>query len=181
VTVVRAVFAAFAERDVERVLDLIDPEVEFTPVTADFARRTEPYRGHEGIREYFRDVALIWEDLRLTPRAFRKMGDSILVTGRVNARSAARIVDGSTGWVWRVRDGRVVYGRVYPSAADAVRAAEAERAAGAGEAASKAERAAGAGEAASKTEQAAGAGEAASKAERAAGAGEAASKAGAGP
>ena len=82
-TVVRAVFAAFAERDVERVLELIDPEVEFTPVTSDYAGRTEPYRGHDGIREYFRDVALVWDDLRLTPRDFREVGESIvLVTGR---------------------------------------------------------------------------------------------------
>jgi ketosteroid isomerase-like protein len=120
--VVKAVFAAFAERDVERVLELIDPEVEFTPLTADFAGRTEPYRGYEGMREYFRDVALVWDDLRLTPREFREVGDSILVIGRVNARSPARIVDGSTGWVWRVRNGRVVYGRVYASAGDAERA-----------------------------------------------------------
>jgi ketosteroid isomerase-like protein len=130
VIVVKAVFAAFAERDVERVLELIDPEVEFAPVTADFAGRTEPYRGHEGIREYFRDVELVWDDLRLTPRVFREVGESIVVTGRVNARSAARIVDGSTGWVWRVRDGRVVYGRVYPSAADAEQAAGAMAGAG---------------------------------------------------
>ncbi len=122
-TVVRAVFAAFAERDVERALELIDPEVEFTPVTSDFAGRTEPYRGHDGIRAYFRDVALVWEDLRLTPRDFCEVGESIVVTGRVNARSPARIVDGSTGWVWRVRDGRVVYGRVYASAGDAHQAA----------------------------------------------------------
>jgi ketosteroid isomerase-like protein len=122
VTVVKAVFAAFAERDLERVVELIDPVVEFTPVTADYAGRTEPYRGHEGMREYFRDVALIWDDLRLIPREFREVGDSILVTGRVSARSPARIVEGSTGWVWRVRDGRVVYGRVYPSAGDAERA-----------------------------------------------------------
>jgi ketosteroid isomerase-like protein len=123
VSVVKAVFAAFAERDVEGVLELIDPEVEFTPATADFAGRTEPYRGHEGIREYFRDVALVWDDLRLTPREFREVGNSILVTGRVSARSSARIVDGSTGWVFRVRDGRAVYGRVYASAGDAERAA----------------------------------------------------------
>ena len=116
-------FAAFAERDVERVLELIDPEVEFTTLTSDYAGRTEPYRGHEGIREYFRDVALVWDDLRLTPRAFRDVGGNILVTGRVNARSAARIVDGSTGWIWRVRNGRVIYGRVYASAADAEQAA----------------------------------------------------------
>jgi ketosteroid isomerase-like protein len=123
VMVVEAVFAAFSERDVERVLELMHPEVEFTTVTSDYAGRTEPYRGHEGIRQYFRDVALVWDDLRLTPREFREVGDSILVTGRVNARSMARIVDGSTGWVWRLRDGLVVYGRVYASAADAEAAA----------------------------------------------------------
>jgi ketosteroid isomerase-like protein len=117
--VVKAVFAAFAERDLEGVLDLTDPEIEFTAVTADLAGRTEPYRGHEGIREYFRDVALVWEDIRLTPREFREVGDSILVTGRVTARSPSRIVEGSTGWVFRVRNGRVVYGRVYASAGDA--------------------------------------------------------------
>jgi ketosteroid isomerase-like protein len=120
--VVKAVFAAFAERDLERVLDAIDPEMEFTAVTADLAGRTEPYRGHAGMREYFRDVAMVWDDLRLNPREFRKVGDSILVTGRVTARSPARIVDGSTGWIFRVRDGRVVYGRVYASAGDAERA-----------------------------------------------------------
>jgi uncharacterized protein len=123
VSVVKAVFAAFAERDLERVLELVDPAVELTAVTNDFAGRTEPYRGHEGIREYFRDVARVWDDLRLTPSDYREVGDQVLVTGRVNARSAARIVDGSTGWIWRVRDGRVVYGRVYASAADAERAA----------------------------------------------------------
>jgi ketosteroid isomerase-like protein len=121
--VARAVFAAFAERDVERVLELIDPEVEFSAMTSDYAGRTEPYRGHEGIRQYFRDVSEVWDDLRLTPRDYREVGDSILVTGRVNARSHSRIVDGSTGWIFRVRGGRMVYGRVYPSAADAERAA----------------------------------------------------------
>jgi ketosteroid isomerase-like protein len=123
VMVVKAVFAAFAERDVEGVLELIDPEVEFIAMTNDFAGRTEPYRGHEGIREYFRDVARVWDDLRLTPRDYRDVGGAVLVTGRVSARSAARIVHGSTGWIWRVRDGRVVYGRVYASAAEAERAA----------------------------------------------------------
>jgi ketosteroid isomerase-like protein len=124
--VVKAVFAAFAERDVERVLELIDPEVEFTAMTSDFAGRTDPYRGHDGIRDYFRDVALVWDELRLTPRDYREVGNSVLVVGRVTARSPARIVDGSTGWIWRVRDGRVVYGRVYASAADAEEAAGAD-------------------------------------------------------
>jgi ketosteroid isomerase-like protein len=122
--VVRAVFAAFAERDVDGVLAHADAEIVFSPMTSDYAGRTEPYRGHEGIRQYFRDVATVWDDLRLTPTDFRQVGETIVVTGKVSARSPARVVAGSTGWVWRMRKGKVVYGRVYPSAADAIAALE---------------------------------------------------------
>jgi ketosteroid isomerase-like protein len=122
---VKAMFAAFAARDLETVLSLADPDVELTAVTGEHAGRTEPYRGHDGLRAYFRDVAAVWEELRLTPREFRAAGDLILVTGKVSARSRSRTVTGSTGWLWRVRDGRVVYVRVYASAADAIAALEA--------------------------------------------------------
>jgi ketosteroid isomerase-like protein len=122
--VVRAVFEAFAERDVERVLAYAHSDIELRPVTGDIAGRAGPYRGHDGIREYFRDVATIWDELRIVPGEFRQDGDTILVTGRVSARSPARIVAGSTGWIWRVADGLVTYARVYPSAADAMAAFE---------------------------------------------------------
>ena len=124
IEVVKATFAAFAERDIERVLELADPDIEFIAVTGEHAGRTRPYRGHEGMRQYFRDVASVWEELRLTPREFRASGDRILVTGKVSARSRSRTVTGSTGWIWRVRDGKVVYVRVYASAAEATAALE---------------------------------------------------------
>jgi ketosteroid isomerase-like protein len=126
IEVVKAMFAAFAARDIETVLALADPDVELTAVTGEHAGRTEPYRGHDGLRAYFRDVAALWEELRLTPREFRQAGELILVTGKVSARSRSRTVTGSTGWLWRVRDGRVVYVRVYASAADAVAALDCE-------------------------------------------------------
>ena len=106
VEVIQAVFAAFAERDVEGVLRHADPEIVFSPQTADYAGRTEPYLGHQGLREYFRDVASVWDELRLTPSEFRQSGDTVLVTGRVSARSPARVIDGSTGWIWRLRERR---------------------------------------------------------------------------
>lgn len=121
---VRAVFEAFAERDVEAVLARSHADIVFVAVTGDHAGRTEPYRGHDGLRQYFRDVAAVWDELRIVPGEFRRDGDTILVTGRVSARSPARIVAGSTGWIWRLRDGLVVYVRVYPSAADAMAAFE---------------------------------------------------------
>jgi ketosteroid isomerase-like protein len=122
IDVVKAMFAAFAARDLETVLALADPDIEFTAVTGEHAGRTDPYRGHDGMRAYFRDVSAVWEELRLTPREFRPVGDLVLVTGKVSARSRGRSVMGSTGWIWRVRDGKVVYGRVYASAADAIAA-----------------------------------------------------------
>jgi ketosteroid isomerase-like protein len=119
IEVVKATFAAFAARDLPAVLALADPAV-----TGAHAGRTEPYRGHDGMREYFRDVAAVWEELRLTPREFREEGDLILVSGKVSARSRSRTVTGSTGWLWRVRDGKVTFVRVYASAADATAALE---------------------------------------------------------
>jgi ketosteroid isomerase-like protein len=126
IEVVKATFAAFAARDLQAVLALSDPEIELTAVTGEHAGRTGPYRGHDGMRQYFRDVASIWEELHLTPREFRAEGDWILVTGKVSARSRSRTVSGSTGWLWRVREGKVAYVRVYGSAADAIAALEAE-------------------------------------------------------
>jgi ketosteroid isomerase-like protein len=119
IDVVKEVYAAFAERDLERVAALLDPDVVFIAVTGGIIGRTEPYRGHEGMREYFSDVARVWDELILSPREFEHVGDAILVTGRVSARSPSRMISGSTGWVWRVRDGLVVYVRVYASAAEA--------------------------------------------------------------
>ena len=124
VEVVKATFAAFAARDLEAVLAFADPDIELTAVTGEHVGRVEPYRGHDGLRQYFRDVAAAWEELRLTPREFRAVGDAILVIGRVSARSRSRTVTGSTGWLWRVRDGRVTWVRVYASAADALAALE---------------------------------------------------------
>jgi ketosteroid isomerase-like protein len=124
IDVVKAMFAAFAARDLEAVLALAHADIEFNAVTGEHAGRTDPYRGHEGMRQYLRDVASVWEELRLTPREFRGYGDLVLVTGKVSARSRSRTISGSTGWIWRVRDGKVVFGRVYLSAADATEAIE---------------------------------------------------------
>lgn len=122
--VVEAVYAAFAERDLEGVLARLHPDFEFSTVIGDQVGRDGPYHGHDGMRQYFRDVAEVWDDLRIVPGEFRQSGDTMLVTGRVSARSPARIVAGSTGWIWRVRDGLVAYARVYPSAAEAMAAFE---------------------------------------------------------
>lgn len=122
VDVVRRVYAAFAQRSADELVDLLHPEIEFWAVTGEEIGRDEPYRGLEGMRRYMEDANAVWDELRLVPHEFELYGDLILVTGRVYARRPGQVVDSSAGWHWRVRDGRVIYGRVFRSSEEAQRA-----------------------------------------------------------
>ena len=123
-TTIRRVFDAFARRDLAAIQDLLDPEVEFIAPTAELTRGGEPYRGVEGMKEYFADVERVWDELRLDPDRFRQVGDVVLVTGRVWGRGGGRVVDSSAGWHWRLREGKVVYLRAFGSEGEARRALE---------------------------------------------------------
>ena len=126
IDVVRAVFEAFAERDVEGVLAHSATDIEFTAVTGDHAGRTEPYRGHDGMRQYFRDVA-------------SRLGRAANHPGRIphgrrhDPRDRPRerpLARPDRGRLDRLdlaspRDGKVTYVRVYASAADAMAAFDA--------------------------------------------------------
>ena len=115
VEIVRRAYAAFARRDLDRMLTLVHPEFEFHAITGEETGRAEPYRGSEGVRRYFADVAVLWDELRLVAQSFEEKEDWILVTGRVYARRAGQVIDSSAGWHWRLRDGLLLYGRAFRS------------------------------------------------------------------
>jgi ketosteroid isomerase-like protein len=121
--IVREVFAAFSRRDLPALIALSDPEIELQPQTARIAGRDEPYRGHEGLRAYLDDVALVWEELRSEPDEYVELDDRVVCTGRVYAWGVGRVIDAPAGWVWRLRDGLVVEGRVYETRRSAYEAA----------------------------------------------------------
>jgi ketosteroid isomerase-like protein len=121
--IVRNVFDAFTRRDTEALLALCDPEIVFTPPTGRLAGRDEPYRGHDGLRTYLADVARVWQELRSEPDEYIELGDRVLCTGRVYAWGIGRVIDAPAGWVWRIRDGRVVEGTVYETRRAAYEAA----------------------------------------------------------
>ena len=100
------------------------PGIVFVPPTGRLAGRTEPYRGHEGLRVYFADVARVWEELRSEPDEFIEIDDDrVVCTGRVYAWGVGRVIDAPAGWVWRLRDELVVEGHVYESRRGAYEAA----------------------------------------------------------
>jgi len=124
IELVRSVFEAFTGRDIDAMLELIAPEMEFWGPTASFARQGEAYVGHEGMRQYFADVEKVWRTLEVVPHDFRDLGDRVLVFGRVYARGeGGYITDSPTQWLWGVGGGRVVWGRVFTNRAEALKAA----------------------------------------------------------
>ena len=121
--IVRHVFDAFSRRDLQALIALSDPEIVFRPQTGRLAGRDEPYRGHEGLRAYLADVAQVWQELRSEPDEYVELDDRVVCTGRVYAWGIGRVIDAPAGWVWRLRDGLVVEGRVYDTRRGAYEAA----------------------------------------------------------
>jgi ketosteroid isomerase-like protein len=127
VTVIKQVFDAFERRDVDAMLKLMDPDVEFFAPTATLAHEGTSYRGHEGIRSYFADVERLWEELQATPAEYRADGDTVLVLGQIHVRGAVGyLADSPAAWLWQLANGRVIKGHVYTNPDDAVRDAAIE-------------------------------------------------------
>jgi ketosteroid isomerase-like protein len=120
--IVRELFDAFGRRDATAVLALADPDIVFTPPTGRLVGHPEPYRGHDGLRTYLDDVARVWQELRSEPEEFVEGGDVVVCTGRVYAWGVGRVIDAPAGWVWRLRSGRLVEGRVYDTRREALEA-----------------------------------------------------------
>jgi ketosteroid isomerase-like protein len=119
---VLALFAAFADRDAEAAEAVLHPALEFYPQpTGELAHRREPYRGHAGFRRYLADVERVWEEFSVEPTDVRAAGAGVIcfghATGRPRGEAELRRVP--VIWVFRLRDGLVVFCRVARTASEA--------------------------------------------------------------
>lgn len=120
---VERLFEAFNRRDTEEIVAICDPGMEFFPIgTAEQIGRDAPYIGPAGLSEYLRDVERAWDELLITPNVVERRGGSLLVRGRVYARSRPLgIRDIPIAWIWDLADGRFTRGEVFTDPEDAVR------------------------------------------------------------
>jgi ketosteroid isomerase-like protein len=79
----RVVYAAFAERDFDTIIENCHPEVEFTSLTMESEGVT--YRGHEGLREYFDRLLDVLPNWRPEIEEIQEHGDCIMVRTRIQA------------------------------------------------------------------------------------------------
>lgn len=124
IATVKAVYAAFTRGDVEAALASVAADCELRPEGTSRATGRSVYRGHDGIREYFADVAAVWaEGLRIEPVDFRAVAGSVVVFGRVSGVTAQGPIETEVVWVWKLRNELLLTCQVFSTRAAALQAA----------------------------------------------------------
>jgi ketosteroid isomerase-like protein len=122
VAVVRRLWEAFAEGGVDAVLEVCDPDVEWSL----YGTSGEVVRGHEGLRWYMNEVAAHGDQIDADAYTYDLVGDAVVVSGHVRRRSLRGMTDTQLHWVYRFRHDRLVRFDAYQTREEAVRAARGE-------------------------------------------------------
>ena len=78
---------AFNRRDIDALLEEVDTEVEWSaalPVT--LGGKATAARGHAEVREMFRDLYEVLDQIRVEYTEFRDLGDRLFASGRIRTR-----------------------------------------------------------------------------------------------
>ena len=132
IELMRQGYEAMLRRDIEALLELLDPDVEMhdRPEAPD----ARSYRGHEGVLTALQVSLDAFDDFRLEPEAYYEADDKVVVLLRmVGTGNVSGVpVEEHIAHLWTIRDGRAVVLQVYSDPGDALAAAgisesEAER------------------------------------------------------
>jgi len=122
VELVREGFARWNDGDRDFLFNSAAPDIE---LLSRFGSLTgEPYRGHEGVREWLADIEQSFERFELWLDDVRDLGEDVLAIGGINMRARGSGLDMNQpmGWVVEFRDGRVARMRFFATPAEALAA-----------------------------------------------------------
>ena len=124
IEIVRHSVEAINRGDVEAALSYTDPDGELYSAIVGGAEGNV-YRGHDGFRRWYADVMQSFEELTTELTEFRDLGEVVVAFGRVRARGreSGVALDTATGWVFTVRNGKVVRAEGFLSHDEALEAA----------------------------------------------------------
>ena len=105
---------AISERDLARLLDLSDPEIEWRSFFAALMEVGE-YHGHAGIRRYVSDLSDAFDWIRPEARDLLDAGDLVVGVGQVHYRGKESGVESNSpaGWVFRFRNAKLLRFRAF--------------------------------------------------------------------
>jgi uncharacterized protein len=120
---VRRFADAITRYDVDAAVAVCDPEIEFLSVLAVSGRA---YIGHDGIRQYFNDVASAWEEWRVEVHRVAAARDdrvAIVMTMHARGKESGAGISELTGHVWTLRQGKLLRNQPFRDPEQALRAA----------------------------------------------------------
>ena len=116
-------FDAWNRGDYEAWIEAFDSQCEFLPLRAQLEGQS--YRGHDGLRQFMRDLTDEWENVRFGLSEIRDAGDQLV--GLVRFKGRGRIsqaeLDLPIGVVATVREAKILRVRMYSDPAEALEAA----------------------------------------------------------
>ena len=123
---VKRTYDALNRRDLEAYVAMSDPEVEFVSLIAE--AEGGAYRGHDGVREWWRDVAGALGGIQFEPVEIRELDDEMLL---VMVRTAGEVADVQIEQVmWQalvMRNGLAVWWQPFRSEQEALAEIEKRR------------------------------------------------------
>ena len=94
VEIFKRAFDAINRRDAEALVAELDPEVEWHPaILMAIGGKQTVYRGHEGVREWLRDLYETLSEFQAEYPEIRDLGDRTVAIGCVRARGRASEVE----------------------------------------------------------------------------------------
>jgi ketosteroid isomerase-like protein len=116
---------AFSRGDVEAALEVLDAEVEWYPAVQPMLGERTVYRGHQGVRDMFRNMDEVYLEFRIEDAEFRDLGDRVVATCRIRARGkqSGAESDSPFGYLFDFRNGTVVRVRSFLDPKEALEAA----------------------------------------------------------
>jgi ketosteroid isomerase-like protein len=123
VEVVRRAVDGFNRRGLDALLELADPEIEWTTTGRYVEAGT--YRGHEGVRQYLGAALAEFDDARTDADEYIDAGDHVVVASRFSGtgKRSGIPVELEMTIVYTIRDGKIVRARNFEDKAEALRAA----------------------------------------------------------
>jgi ketosteroid isomerase-like protein len=118
---VRQWFAATADRDVSRLLQIASPDIEYVPIMAALEGRI--YCGHEGVAQWMDELFEHWETFEPIGEEFHERGSTVIALGRWHAcgrASGAELESQAATWVVQFEDGKMTRLQTYTSRTDAL-------------------------------------------------------------
>ena len=117
---------AYNRRDVEALLKELDPEVEWhSALSILLSGKATVYRGHGGVREWFRELDEVLDEIHVEYTDIRDLGDRVIAIGRIRTRGRGSGVatESPIAMVSDTRNGKSVRVRSYLDPAEALEAA----------------------------------------------------------